>query len=314
LKQIFNESYSIITFATNKLKYVQFAFNCAESVLLHNDIKIFIVSNLEFSIPSNLQKNVSVIKAKEEHAALGIGIKLYIDEYQQTNQSLFIDSDCLCFGNLQPIFNACADKHVSVAGTMVAAAEWVGDEQAAAIEKEFGIKQLPRFNGGLYYLAKSKKTAEVFDTARSIIPEYDRLGFSRINNTWINEEGLIAIAMVKNGETPIPDDGRYMTDLYTDPHPRKLNVLKGIIVLKNPPKGEPRHRPWYPAGDYSPAIIHFGGSNLNSYIYRSQVLLLRLYKNHIQPNIATRVVNLFIHLPFRSLRWLIGSLRNLKTS
>jgi len=314
LKRVFDESHSIITFATNKLKYVQFAFNCAESVLLHNDIKIFIVSNLEFSIPPGLQKNVSVVKAKEEHTALGIGIKLYIDRYQQTRHSLFIDSDCLCFAALQPIFSACNDKHVSAAGTVIDAAEWVGKQQADIIEKEFGLKQLPRFNGGLYYLEKSEKTTEIFDMARSIVPEYDRLGFARINNKWVNEEGLIAIAMAKHTETPIPDDGSYMTDLYTDPHPRKLNVLKGIRVLNNPAVGNPGHRPWYPEGNYSPIIIHFGGNNLSSYIYKSQVLLLRLYKMRIGKNLASSAVDIFFHLPIKSLRWIIGSLRNLKTS
>lgn len=305
---------SVLIFATNNLKYVQFAFNCAESILLHNDIQIYIVTNLDFPIPFSLQRNVSTVKIEKEHAEMGIGMKLYIDKYLQTERSLFIDSDCLCFGDLQPVFTTCENKNFSVVGTIVNAEEWVGTEQATIIEREFAIKQLPRFNGGMYYIKKGRKTSEIFDFARSIIPDYDHFGFQRINNKWINEEGPLAIAMVKHMETPMPDDGRYMTDLYTDTHPRKLNVLKGIRVLNNPPKGSPRHRPWYPEGQYSPTIIHFGGSNLNSYIYRSQVALLQLYKKHIPQNLATQIVNIFIHIPFRSLRWIIGSLRNLKTS
>lgn len=300
-------------FATNKTKYIPFALNCAESILLHNEIQIFIVSDLRVIIPTRLQKFVSVIKVKKDHLSLGMGIKIYMDHYLQTENTLFVDADCLCYASLQPAFEAFADKTVSVVGTMIDSAEWCGKQQAKIIEKEFGIKQLPRFNAGIVYLKNSKRSREIFEFARSIIPNYDTFGFQRNNNT-INEEGLIAIAMVKYGETPITDDGSYMTDLYTDSHPRKLNVLKGIRVLNNPPKGSPRHRPWYPEGDYSPAIIHFGGSNLSSYIYRSQVALLQLYKKHIPQNLATQIVNIFIHIPFISLRWIIGSLRNLKTS
>jgi len=306
--------HSVITVANNNLKYIKFAINCAQSILLHNDISVFIVSNLEFQIPNKLKRHVTIVKANEQHAQLGIGIKLYIDKYLQTPKTLFIDSDCVCYDSLQPIFEACEEKNVSVAGTIVDSAIWVGAQQAATIEKEFGIKQLPRFNGGMYYLKKGEKTNQIFDFARSIIPNYDSFGFQRINNKWVNEEALIAISMVKFGETPIPDDGRYMTDLYTDPHPSKLNVLTRERALINPAMGQSRHRPWYPVGAYSPIILHFGGSNLNSYIYKSQVVLLNLRQKHLSTSLSTSLVKLFIHIPFRSLRWIIGLLRSLKTS
>jgi hypothetical protein len=312
LKQSFDKSYSVITVATNNLKYVEFALNCTQSVLLHNDINVYIISNLSFDISAYLQKNVKIVKADEEQAALGIGIKTYINQYIQTEHTLFIDSDCLCLGSLKPIFEAFTGKDVSVVGTIVKSAEWCGDQQAKVIEEQFGIKQLPRFNGGLYYLKMGEKTNLIFELAQSIIPNYDTFGFNRIKNRWINEEGLIAIAMMMHKQTPIVDDGRYMTDLSTDSHPQ-LNVLKGIKLLKNPPLGKPRHRAWYPAV-YSPIVLHFGGSNGNTYIYRSQIALLKLYQQHISKNLATLLVHTFIHIPFRSLRWIIGSLKKLKTS
>lgn len=299
---------SVLMFATNKHKYVQFALNCAESILLHNEIQIFIVSDLPVAVPARLQKFVSIVKVKPEHLSLGLGIKIYMDEYVQTAHTLFVDADCLCYASLAPMFAAFKNKNVSVVGTLVNSADWCGRQQAEAIKKEFGITQLPRFNAGVIYLEKSTTAIKIFDYARSIIPNYDNLGFQRNNGT-VNEEILIAIAMVKYGETPIPDDGRYMTDLSTDSHPRKLNVLKGMRMLNNPVSGEPKHRPWYPEGGYSPTIIHFGSSNLGSYIYRSQVLLLRLYKMRMDKSLASGVVDLFFHVPVKSLRWVIGSFR-----
>lgn len=300
---------SVLMFATNKLKYVQFALNCAESILLHNEIQIFIVSDLQVTVPVRLQKFVSIVKVKPQHLSLGLGIKIYMDEYVQTAHTLFVDADCLCYASLAAMFAAFKSKNVSVVGTVVNSADWCGEEQAGAIEKEFAITQLPRFNAGVIYLEKTATAVKIFDYARSIIPNYDKLGFQRNNGT-VNEEILIAIAMVKYGETPIPDDGRYMTDLSTDSHPRKLNVLKGVRVLNNPLAGELKHRPWYPEGTYSPMIIHFGGSNLGSYIYRSQVLLLQLYKMHLGKGLASWAVDVFFHIPVKSLRWGIDLFRN----
>jgi hypothetical protein len=312
LRQPFNNEFSVITFATNKLSYVRFALNCAQSVLLYNDIRVYIVSNLNFKIPAHLKQNVFIISANDQHALSGIGMKLYIDQYIQTKQNLFIDADCLCYGSLEPIFKACEGKNVSVVGTIVNASEWCGTEQAKVIEKEFGINQLVRFNGGLYFIEKTKKTTQVFDFARSIFPHYDHYGFQRINNKWINEEGLISISMIKFNETPIADDGRYMTDLYTDPHPARLNVLNGTRELNNPPEGKPKHRPWYPKGKYSPIVLHFGGQKIHSFPYITQYALLKLSANKISINLSTWISKLTLTVPYQVATGLLNFLRKLK--
>jgi hypothetical protein len=306
------EKYSVITFATNKLSYIQFAMNCAQSILLWNDINIYIVSNLAFPIPRHLSSRVFVIPAKAEHVALGIGMKMYIDEYLQTENTLFIDSDCLCFGNLNAVFKASEGMDVTVAGNIVPAESWCGTEQAKTIKKYFGLDNLIRFNGGLYYIKKSEGTDSIFKKAQEIASKYDYYGFSRINNKWINEEGPLSIAMMLNGQYPISDDGNFMTDLYTDRRPRKMNVLTGTLLMRNPPYPSPDHRPWYP-DTYSPLILHFGGNNINSYPYKSQRLLLKFYHMGIPTPLATALVNILIHLPYRSFHWAIGLLRKLKT-
>ncbi|MDP9077355.1 MAG: hypothetical protein M3O71_08040 [Bacteroidota bacterium] len=290
---------SVITFATNKTSYLTFALNLAQSVLLHNDIPVFIISNLDFPVPAALAKNVTIIKAKEEHAVLGIGMKLHIDEYIQTEKSLYIDSDCLCYSSLDPIFKAFDGNDVSVVGTIVNSEEWCGPANALAIDKEFGIKKLPRFNGGIYFLNRSEKTKTIFNLARSLMPDYDRLGFARLKNGWINEEILIALAMVIYNQTPVGDNGRYMTDLHTDHHPAQLNVLKGTRVLNNPVAGELYHRPWYPVGSYSPIILHFGGERLHSFPYVTQYALLKLKALNFNVSISSLIGKLLLQLPYK---------------
>ncbi|MFI5162343.1 MAG: hypothetical protein ACHQHN_13775 [Sphingobacteriales bacterium] len=311
-KESLSEKYSVITFATNKMTYVQFAMNCAQSVLLHNDLPLFIVSNLDFPIPEELKCKIFIIPAKPEHVPLGIGMKLYIDEYVQTEHTLFIDSDCICFGDLNKIFDACKDTDVSVAGNIVPAVHWCGPVQAKVIKDTWGFDEVIRFNGGLYYIKRSALAKSIFDKAREIAEKYDDYGFHRINGKWINEEGPLSIAMMLYNQKPMGDNGRFMTDLYTDQRPRKINVLKGALSMRNPPPPFRKHRAWYPA-QYSPIVLHFGGSFLDSYPYKSQNLMLKLKGSGFSAAIAGFIVNLLVHAPYRSYYGLSKYIKTNKT-
>jgi hypothetical protein len=294
--------HSVITFATNRLAYVKFALSCAQSILLHNDIRIFIVSNLDFSIPVKFKDHLFIIPPKPEHLSLGIGMKLYIDEYLQTEHTLFIDSDCMCFGNLGDIFTACKGMDVSVAGNIVKAENWCGEPLARVVKQNWGLDKLIRYNGGLYYVKQSAKAHCIFDKAREIAADYDKYGFDRIKNKWINEEPTLSIAMMLNNQKPVADNGSFMTDLFTDHRPGELNVLKGTRLLKNPSAPLPGHRAWYPA-QYSPILLHFSGTRINSYPYISQSVLLQLNRMSVPVWVASVIVSMAVHFPFRVYHW-----------
>lgn len=301
--------FSIITFATNKLAYFKFALNCARSVLLHNNIPFYIVTNLNVRIPADLAENVFILEAKPEHVHLGIGIKLYTDQYLQTNESLFIDSDCLCFGNLFPIFESARRESVSVVGTIVNSYEFCGEQQAKTIYENFNLSKLIRFNGGLYYLKKDVICKKIYEFARSIIPNYDKFGFQRINKNNLNEEGLLSIAMMIYHQHPIVDNGTYMTDLSTDHHPFGMNVLTGKRKLNNPKKDIAKHRAWYPTGNYSPIVLHFGGQSLKTHPYIRQSVLLQVKHKKIPNILASFFSLLIIEIPFFTYYKLCGLLK-----
>ena len=304
--------YAVVTYATNKLSYVKFAFNCAQSVVLYNkDIPVYIVTNLPVTVPKGL-KNTFIIPVSNELAEKGLELKLYIDQFLHKTYTLFIDADCLCFGSLEPLFRAFGKNDLSVIGNVVPSADWCGDTQAATIKKVFNLDSLVRFNAGVIYLKKSRVNTRLFDEVRDIAKNYDDYGFIR-NGKWVNEEGPIAITMMLNNQTPAADNGTYMTNLFTDPMPRIMNVLTGERLLKNPAIPSPRHRAWYPA-QYSPVILHFGSGRINSYPYNSQKLLLYLQRCGFPNALSTVITFTFIHIPYRTAYWLIGSLRKLKTS
>jgi len=271
--------------------------------MIRDDLPVYIVSNLELPVPSKLQGKVFILPAKPEHAALGIGIKLYTDEYLQTEHTLFIDSDCLCYASLDKIFEACEGIDVSAAGRIVPANDWCSDDLAKTIKATWGLDELIRFNGGLYYYRRSDTTKSIFTKAREIAEKYDEYGFSRIKDKWMNEEVPLSISMALYGQRPIADEGNYMTDLFTDYRPKVLNVLTGARLLQNPALPSKQHRPWYPAS-YSPVVVHFGGSNLSSYPYLSQTWLLKFKDMGFAVWLSSLLVNVFIDAPFRFYYWL----------
>jgi hypothetical protein len=310
VQRIFYKDHSVITFATNKPKYLDFAFNCARSVLLFNDIDIFIVTNIETPVPPDLKEKVFLIKPTPEHAAMGICIKLFTIDYVQTPHTLFIDADCLCYGDLSPVFEAAKPMSVTVAGNIVPAANWVGDTFAKEMKEHWGIDELIRFNGGMYYINNNDTAKKIYTTAQQVENKH-HYGYDAVNKKWVNEEAQMSMAMMLHQQQPLRDDGCFITDMFTDRRPKKLNVLSGHRELKNPALPSQMHRPWYPE-KYSPLILHFGGSNINSYPYNSQAILLNLYGKKFPGWLALLLVDTFINTPYTSWHWLTGSLRKLK--
>lgn len=286
---------SVLLLATNRQEYLQFALNCAASVNLHNPgLPVFIATNIA---PTQSYPGVQFLNVSEELSKLFIEAKIYLDRFLQTEETLFIDSDCLCYGSLTPLFEACGGKDVTVIGRLIPLEDYWSPNPEFA-RKEFSIDKSIIFNGGFYFLRKTELTERIFNRAREISVRYDEYGFNRIKNKWKNEEDLLSIAMIANKQEPIKDDGAFMADFSTDRQPLELNVLTGARILRNPAPGN-KYRDWYPK-TYSPILLHFGGSNLKTYPYVSQSLLLRLAKARVPKSIAAFIVACLLHIPYKT--------------
>ncbi|MBS1531831.1 MAG: hypothetical protein JSU01_16100 [Bacteroidetes bacterium] len=301
---------SVLLLATNKQEYLQFALNCADSVRLHNpDLPIFIATNLKVDDCTS-RTDIKFLPVPEEIARLYLEAKLYLNDFLQSEETLFIDSDCLCYGDLTPIFEACRENDVTVVGRNIPIEGfWTGDGIKFARET-LGINKSIFFNGGFYYIRNTPVAQQIFLKAREISDNYDAYGFHRIQNNWKNDEISFQIALAKYDQRPIPDSGSYMTDLFTDNRP-VLNVLTGKRLLRNITHSTDRNRPQYPSA-YSPIIIHFGGRNIRSYPYIAQSRLLKLYRNGVPANLSSIVVYFFIHIPYKSYHWLRNTIGNFK--
>jgi hypothetical protein len=269
-----------------------------------NGVDFYIATDQAQHLPEDVKMYIQIIPVKPGELGEGFSTKLHLDKLAPDGQTLFIDSDCLIYGNVVPVFEKFKGHAVSVVGGYISTGEWFGD--ITTICKKFNIKQMPKFNGGIYYLEKGDKAAKVYQLARHLEKQYDEIGFIRLRNR-PNDEVIVALSMSLNNECPIPDDGSIMSDPLCCQGKFSTDVINGKTMLFNPPKPDPLHQEWYPFECVSPLLVHFLGHYTLSYQYRKDAFLMKkmLTNKFIEGNKI--MAFLLIELPIRSK----ASLKNL---
>jgi hypothetical protein len=271
---VVNTNRSIITIATGKKLYVDLAVNLARSFIWwhpQSNIQFFIVTDSMEHIPKNVSEKVNIITIQPGELGEGFSSKLHLDKLAPEGQTLFIDSDCLIFKNLDSVFERFLNHSVSVIGNYVSKGEWFGNIEAVC--QKFGLPHLPKFNGGIYYLEKGPMASKVYETARALEKQYDDIGFKRLRNR-PNDEQLMSLAMQLHNQQPIDEDATIMSDPQACPGGYFIDVIKGKCELINPPLPNPNHQSWYPFEKVSPAIFHFLGYYTTHYPYKREIYRL----------------------------------------
>jgi hypothetical protein len=268
-------SKTVLTIAAGKPLYINLAVNLARSFYWWHpgtEITFKIVTDRPDLIPEDiaLKSKINIIQPGELGG--GFSPKLQLDKLADEGQTLFIDSDCLIFGNLDFMFDRFKNHDVSVLGGYITKGEWFGD--IGAICKQFGVPHLPKFNGGIYYLEKGPMATAVYTAARELEKRYDEIGFVRLRNR-PNDEVLMALAMQLHGQTPVADDGTIMSDPQACQGGYKIDVIKGKRWLVNPPPPNPLHQDWYPFQQVSPVIVHFLAYYTEHFPYLREVYRLK---------------------------------------
>lgn len=288
------------TIAVGKPMYLRMACALARSFRIwhqQSDIRFFIATDADRgSLPSDLQ-DIDLIAIKPGEFGTGFQPKLHLDKLAPASCSMFIDADCLCVGPLDEAFDTFAGMPVSVIGGKITEGEWGGD--VATICARTGAEHLIRFNGGVYYLERGETCSSVYRTARELEPKYDELGFLRLRGC-ANDEALISVAMSLQSLRPVADRGDIMNSLLAGPGGVAIDVFEGRAVLKNP-RGHKKHNPWYPMEEMRPRLVHFLGTELDTYPYRREELRLRQFCQQGWPK---AVATLWADVTF-SLPWLL---------
>jgi len=250
------------------------AANLARSFWLWNagtGITFYLATDQPSLLPEDVKQYINIITVQPGELGEGFSTKLHLDKLAPEGQTLFIDSDCLVYGNLLPVFRKFKRNAVSVIGGYISDGEWFGD--VAATCKRFKVERLPKFNGGVYYLENGEKAKGVYQLARQLEKEYDEIGFVRLRER-PNDEVIIALAMALTNEIPIPEDGTIMSDPLTCQGKFSTDILTGKTTLHNPPKPSPLNQEWFPFSEVHPLIVHFLGHHSLGYQYKKDAYLL----------------------------------------
>jgi len=121
-------------------------------------------------------------------------------EYTDASRVLFIDSDCLAFKRLGPVFDAFAGAPIGVQGIEATEGSWY-DKSVPDVCASEGVPFLPKFNGGLLYYERSPELQRVIDESKAIAARYDEIGWRRFSGPHargvVPEEPCISLAMAR---------------------------------------------------------------------------------------------------------------------
>lgn len=296
-------SLNILTLATGKKLYVDLAVNLARSFFLWNsesNINFYLATDLPEHLPLDIKPYVQIILLAPNELGIGFSPKLHLDKLAPAGQTLFIDSDCLVYGNVLPVFEKFKGRQVSVVGNYIAQGEWFGD--IAAICKKYRVTNLPKFNGGIYYLENGPVAAQVYTTARELEAKYDDIGFVRLRGR-PNDEVLMALAMALHQQKPITDDGSILAEFVNFKSGITSDVIRGVAELFNKP-GHPHYQKNWPLISARPVVVHFLGHHNLILPYTKEIKMLEyIFKDKYSLNKARALTSLQVTLPSQTINW-----------
>ncbi len=274
------------------------AVNLARSFLWWHagtDIQFHLITDQKNLVAADIANRVQIVEVETEQLGDGFSSKLYLDKLAPAGQTLFIDSDCLIYGNLNPVFEQFKGHDVSVVGNYISNGEWFGD--VASICKKLKITRLPKFNGGVYYLEKGDIASRVYNDARRLEAEYDSIGFTRLRGL-PNDEMLMAAAMELNHQTPIADNGNILAEFVNFQSGIKSNLLNGTVELYNNPADVRFQKSWH-LTIARPLIVHYLGYYNLLMPYTKEVKQLEyLFVNKWPQNKVRLLTYIQVTLPF----------------
>lgn len=274
---------AVITLATSKPIFVEMAFALARSFFYWNrdpGLKFHLVTDLAVELPADLEA-MELIRVEPGKLGLGFSPKLHLDSLVPADRTLFIDSDCLCFGPLDYVFHRFEGRKLGVVGRTIASGRWFCDVEAT--RRRFNLGPLPHFNGGIYYVERGEEVAALYRRAREIEAHYDEMGLDRLRGR-PNDEIILSLAMAERGWLPLPEDGTILGNVDTIyPVVEQLDVLSGVCRMVNPPPSDPRHKPGHPVSESRARIVHFLDYGTDKWPYRGEELKIRLVRKHGLP-------------------------------
>lgn len=255
-----NKTKGFITVATGNEEYFVLANNLLKSY------HYFCDNPLPFAVLTDRSNrwtaNFDDVIVFPEGATNSYLDKLKLGDFLPYDINIFIDSDCLAFGNLNNLFEyfSKADDF-SCFGRVLPLEDRTGwFEYENLGELRDSVTYIVGLHGGIYYMRKGTKCNEVFRTAQELVPDYHKYKFK---GKFLNpgDEPLIALSMALHSCHPIPFVPQAICCYWEHYHNMKIDISCGEAVIQS---------------DFNTKIelLHWGTRYTREIEYKKQVRLL----------------------------------------
>ncbi|MCX6018927.1 MAG: hypothetical protein NTZ50_10585 [Chloroflexi bacterium] len=252
-------SRGVLTIVHSQPKYARHAVNLARSIRLRDPhLSLAVATDLDAALFEGMYD--VVIPWKFDHSA-GFLYKLEIAAMSPFDTTVYLDTDMLVFGSLQPVFEIFESDAFGVFGRNDPAPSYFEDMNL--IRAALPAPTYPKFNGGLYYCEKGESIESLLRAARAWHVCYDALRI-KYDRGMESDEALLSLAMVQAGmrarQTQI--DGVYYNPIWPDGCAVETDVIGGVCEQVTN------------AGRERRAVLHYYGGAMLSYGYEREALRL----------------------------------------
>ena len=178
--------------------------------------------------------------------------KLMLCRYTPYEETIFIDADAMILGDTRPLWGDFSNQEdFSCYGRKLKLDSkdgWFFYEEMGDLKPKlsFGISM----HGGLYFLRKTQKCKDVFETALYYAENYDQYRFANFKNP--ADEPVLALAMALKNMKPCQTKSRI---IFLPSNECKLRInMNGELMLKNKP--------------CDAVILHFGNRHTPRFLYQ----------------------------------------------
>lgn len=250
-----------ITIATGKEEYYQLARN-----LLHS-YHYFCKASLPFAILADRENEYTAefddVIIFPNGASNSYLDKLCLAEFAPYDTTIFIDADCLAYGDLNVLFDHFKNADAfSCFGRVLPLDDktgWFEFENLGELQEK--VSYVVGLHGGIYYMRKGETARKIFEDAKSFIPEYQKYKFH--GKFDLGDEPLVALSMAINNCHPIPFIREDICCYWEHTDHMAIDITKGKATVN---------------GEYDTILLHWGTRFTRELEYKKQVALLEILK------------------------------------
>ena len=193
--------------------------------------------------------------------------KLSLAEFTPYDITVFIDADCLAYGNLNVLFDHFQDADdFSCFGRVLPLDDktgWFEYENLGGLQET--VSYVVGLHGGIYYMRKGSAALKVFEDAKRFIPDYPSFHFKGKFDT-PGDEPLVALSMAVNNCHPIPFIREAICCYWEKVGQMRIDITKGEATVTTEPT-------------YNTILLHWGTRYTRELEYQKQVALLNILES-----------------------------------